>query len=82
MCSSGTDKFSYHTILLKLLYFYERRIMQDYSFNEYFDRFPIAMAYVPWQQLTSIFENLDEAYKTGTIFPELEKPFTGRRCVK
>ena len=34
--------------------------MQDYSFNEYFDRFPIAMAYVPWQHLTSIFENLDE----------------------
>ena len=35
--------------------------MQDYSFNEYFDRFPIAMAYVPWQQLTNIFENLDQA---------------------
>ena len=51
--------------------------MQDYSFNEYFDRFPIAMAYVPWQQLTSIFENLDEAYKTGTIFPILNKPFLG-----
>lgn len=56
--------------------------MQDYSFNEYFDRFPLAMAYVPWQHLTSIFENLDEAYKAGTIFPELEKPFTGRRCMK
>ena len=52
--------------------------MQDYNFNEYFDHFPIAMAYVPWQQLTKIFDDLDAAYKTGTIFPELEKPFTGR----
>ena len=32
--------------------------------------------------VTNIFENLDQAYKTGTIFPELEKPFTGRRCVE
>ena len=37
--------------------------MQDYSFSERFDRFPLAMAYVPWQHLTSVFENLDEAYK-------------------
>ena len=56
--------------------------MQDYSFNEYFERFPIAMAFVPWQQLNKIFENLDEAYCTGTIFHELEKNFTGRRCIK
>lgn len=56
--------------------------MQDYHFNEHFDRFPVAMAYVPWQHLTKIYENLDKAYQTGTIFPELTKPFTGRRCVK
>lgn len=56
--------------------------MQDYSFNEYFDKFPIAMAYVPWQQLTKISENLEDGYQKGTIFPELDKPFTGRRCVK
>ena len=55
--------------------------MQDYSFNEYFERFPIAMAYVPWQHLTSIYEDLGEGYCNGTIFPELTKPFTGRRCV-
>ena len=52
--------------------------MQDYNFNEYFDRFPLAMAYVPWQHLTQIYEDLDKAYCTGTIFPELTKPFTGR----
>ncbi len=54
--------------------------MQDSNFNEYFDRFPLAMAYVPWQRLTHIYEDLDEALENGTIFPELNKPFTGRRC--
>jgi len=82
LCPTRTAQPTYHTIILKPSSFYERRIMQDYSFNEYFDRFPVAMAYVPWQHLTNIFENLDEAYHVGTIFPELEKPFTGRRCVK
>ena len=79
---AGTSKNPYHTIILKCKAIYVRKIMQDHNFNEYFDRFPLAMAYVPWQHLTNIFEDLDEAYKTGTIFPELEKPFTGRRCVK
>ncbi|MBO5209229.1 MAG: spore coat associated protein CotJA [Lachnospiraceae bacterium] len=56
--------------------------MQDYNFNENFDRFPLAMAYVPWQRLTNVYENLDEAFENGTIFPELNKPFTGRRDCK
>lgn len=55
--------------------------MQDYNFDEYFDRFPLAMGYVPWQHLCTIYENLEEAYQRGTIFPELDKPFTGRRGV-
>lgn len=55
--------------------------MQDYSFDEYFERFPIAMAYVPWQNLTTIYDNLEKALYVGTIFPELDKPFTGRREV-
>lgn len=55
--------------------------MQDYHFDEHFDRFPVAMAYVPWQHLSQIYENLEEAYRTGTIFPELDKPFTGRRIL-
>ncbi|MCI8790380.1 MAG: spore coat associated protein CotJA, partial [Lachnospiraceae bacterium] len=25
--------------------------------------------------------DLEKAYCAGTIFPELDKPFTGRRCV-
>ena len=55
--------------------------MQDYAFDEYFERYAIAMAYVPWQHLTKIYENLEEAYCVGTIFPELNKPFLGRRVV-
>ncbi len=56
--------------------------MKDCNFNENFDKFPVAMAYVPWQRLTHIYEDLDEAFENGTIFPELNKPFVGRRCCK
>ena len=49
--------------------------MKDYSFEEHFEKYPLAMAYVPWQ-------HLEKGYQAGTIFPELDKPFTGRRCVK
>lgn len=55
--------------------------MQNYHYDENCDAFPIAMAYVPWQHFEGIFDNLEEAYLTGTIFPELDLPFTGRRCV-
>ena len=43
--------------------------------------FPVAMAYVPWQYFKTTYE-LDKALETGTIFPELDKPFlaAGRGC--
>ena len=56
--------------------------MKDYSFEEPFEKYPLAMAYVPWQHFKGINENLEEAFRIGTIFPELDKPFTGRRCCK
>jgi len=39
------------------------------------------MAYVPWQHFKTTYE-LDKALETGTIFPELDKPFlaVGRGC--
>ncbi len=55
--------------------------MEDYKQNFTPDAFPIAFAYVPWQKEPVLYENLEEAYCVGTIFPELNKPFTGRRCV-
>ncbi len=55
--------------------------MQEYLYQEQCDKFPIAMAYVPWQHFDKMYDDLEMAYKNGTIFPELNKPFTGRRCV-
>lgn len=43
------------------------------------EQFPVAMAYVPWQKDARTYETLQEAFQKGTIFPELYKPFTGRR---
>lgn len=37
----------------------------------------VAMAYVPWQRFTQAYEP-QKALMAGTIFPELDKPFTGR----
>ncbi len=53
--------------------------MQDKIFREYCELYPVAMAYVPWQTMDKIYDNLEEALKIGTIFPELNKPFLGRR---
>ena len=38
----------------------------------------IAIANVPWQYYKNTYEPM-RAFKTGTIFPELDKPFRGRR---
>ena len=55
--------------------------MQDYKFESNIDRFPIGMSYVPWQKFDKMYDDLEKAYNIGTVFPELNKPFTGRRCV-
>ena len=55
--------------------------MQEFLPDTNIDRFPIAMAYVPWQKFDKIYDDLEKAFRTGTICPELNKPFTGRRCV-
>lgn len=47
--------------------------------NDMMGNFPIAMAYVPMQQAPVLYENLEEAFNRGAIFPELDKPFKGRR---
>ena len=30
--------------------------MKDYSFEEHFEKYPLAMAYVPWQHFTKMYE--------------------------
>ena len=56
--------------------------MQDYMYDNQIDKFPVAMAYVPWQRFDKLYDDLEKAYCYGTVFPELNKPFTGRRCVQ
>ena len=58
---------------------FKRIYMKEYQFLESRKEFPLAMAYVPWQHMENVYENLEEAFMIGTIFPELNKPFTGRR---
>ena len=56
----------------------EQRVMCNYQNN--IDDMPIAMAYVPWQRWSNVYD-LDKGFCYGTIFPELNKPFVGR-CMK
>lgn len=56
--------------------------MKDNKFEELKSEFPVAMAYVPWQKSNATYECLEKAFEAGTLYPELNQPFTGRRCVK
>ena len=38
--------------------------MKDYSFEEPFEKYPLAMAYVPWQHFTQMYENLEKGYSS------------------
>ncbi len=42
------------------------------------DSLPLTMAYVPMQSLGDKYTE-EVALKNGTLFPELDKPFLGRR---
>lgn len=55
--------------------------MKDTDFTQSLHHYPPAMAYVPWQDFGNLYE-LEKAFEIGTIFPELDKPFIGRRCRK
>lgn len=50
----------------------------DYSASSCMKNKPLAMAYVPWQYFKDVYEP-DRALRCGTIFPELDKPFLGKR---
>lgn len=41
--------------------------------------FPVAMAYVPWQDYGNIYAQ-PQALRNGTMFAELNLDFAGRRC--
>lgn len=48
--------------------------------DEDFDRFPLAMCYVPWQCFRNLYENEYEALANGTLFKELDLKWYGRSC--
>ncbi len=61
----------------------KERIMDDCvreSRKVDFDRFPIAMCYVPWQCFRDLYENEYEALANGTLFKELDLKWYGRGC--
>ncbi len=41
------------------------------------DQLPLAMAYVPMQKYAQAYDP-EKALCAGTLFPELDKPFSGR----
>lgn len=43
------------------------------------DSMPLAMTYVPWQKWQNIYKP-ENALCAGTIFQDLDLPFTGRRA--
>ena len=57
----------------------EENIPQNSRFNNVMLKdLPLTMAYVPFQNIEGVYSN-DEALKAGTLFPNLDKPFLGRK---
>ena len=52
----------------------------DHLPNDCMRHMVLAMAYVPWQRFGQTYD-LSKALCVGTIFPELDKPFCGKRGV-
>ena len=51
------------------------------SYRDELHGMPLAMGYVPWQNFGCTYEPM-EGLHAGTIFPELDKPFYGRRGMR
>lgn len=52
--------------------------IEDTSVYSHADELPLTMAYVPCQKFSEAFE-FCKGLKMGTIFPDLCKPFCGKR---
>ena len=51
---------------------------KEASMYKHLEHLPLAMAYVPCQKFTTTYDT-SYALKVGTIFPDLCKPFCGKR---
>jgi hypothetical protein len=52
---------------------------QPSNVSEVRETFPVAMAYVPWQQWQELY-SIEQGFARGTIFPDLDLPFLMGRC--
>lgn len=52
--------------------------IEDMDIYKHADHLPLTMAYVPMQHFSNIFTPC-KGFRMGTIFPELCKPFCGKR---
>lgn len=43
--------------------------------------YPVGMGYVPWQEFRDLYDS-EKGLHAGTMFAELDKPFTGRRTFR
>lgn len=43
------------------------------------EQYPVGMGYVPWQQWQQTY-SLEQGFKRGTIFPDLDLTFHAGRC--
>ena len=43
------------------------------------EQYPVGMGYVPWQQWQQTY-SLEQGFKRGTIFPDLDLTFNMGRC--
>ena len=57
------------------------RYMRDREASCRCEDYPIGMGYVPWQEFKNLYEP-ERGLHAGTIFIELDKPFTGRRTYR
>lgn len=57
------------------------RVVHKDNIYHHADELPLTMAYVPMQTFKTTFP-LGKALHVGTIFPELCKPFVGKRGIK
>ena len=48
---------------------------------DFYENKALAMAYVPWQTWQEIYD-VEKALQRGTIFCQLDKPFSGKGGVK
>jgi hypothetical protein len=55
-------------------------VCEKEKYNGDFDRFPLAMCYVPWQCFRDLYENEFVALANGTLFKELDLDWYGRGC--